>query len=49
MGKQVTFNQNDEELVCRITEYQNAHGLSSFVSAIRKLCNDALKIAEIQR
>ncbi len=47
MSKKITFNDNDENLVERIIEYQKAHGLPSFVSAVRKLCDDALKIKEI--
>ena len=47
MAKKITFNDNDESLVERIKEYQKAHGLPSFVSAVRKLCYDALKIKEI--
>lgn len=47
MSKQVTFNDNDEELIRKISEYQEAHGLPYFVSAVRKLCDDALKIKEI--
>ena len=44
MSKLVTFTDNDETLI----EYQKAHGLSSFVAAVRKLCSDALEIAKIQ-
>lgn len=47
MTKHITFIDNDEELIKKIEEYQKAHGLSSFVSAVRKLCDDALKIKEI--
>ncbi len=45
--KAVKFIDDDEELVERIKEYQKAHGLSSFVAAVRKLCKDALVVAEI--
>ncbi len=47
MAKNFKFNDNDEEIVEKITEYQKAHGLPSFISAVRKLCSDALKIKEI--
>ncbi len=47
MAKKITLNDNDEQLGKRIREYQEAHGLPSFVSAVRKLCDDALKIKEI--
>ena len=43
----VKFNESDADLIKRIIEYQTAHGLSSFVGAIRKLCKDALEIEKI--
>lgn len=43
----VKFIDDDEELIKKIEEYQKAHGLSSFVAAVRKLCKDALAVAEI--
>ena len=43
----VRFIDDDKELVKRIEEYQKAHGLSSFIAAVRKLCKDALAVAEI--
>lgn len=46
--KQLKFNEADKDLVAKITEYQKAHGLSSFISAVRKLCNDALEIEKIR-
>ncbi len=45
--KGVKFIDDDEELIKKIEEYQKAHGLSSFVAAVRKLCKDALAVAEI--
>lgn len=48
MSKKVEFTDNDEALIVKIKEYQKAHGLSSFVAAVRKLCSDALEIAKIQ-
>ena len=48
MTKQIKFNDNDTELIKRIIEYQNAHGLSSFIATIRKLCNVALEIEKIR-
>ena len=48
MSKIITFTDNDEALIAKIKEYQKAHGLSSFVAAVRKLCSDALEIAKIQ-
>lgn len=45
--KAVKFIDDDEELVERIKEYQKAHGLLSFTAAVRKLCKDALAVAEI--
>ena len=44
----VKFNENDADLIRRIVEYQKAHGLSSFIGAIRKLCKDALEIEKIR-
>ena len=48
MTKQVNFLERDTELIKRIIEYQNAHGLSSFIATIRKLCNVALEIEKIR-
>lgn len=48
MEKQVKFKESDAELISAIVEYQKAHGISSFVGAVRKLCKDALEIAKIQ-
>ena len=47
--KHIILNDTDEdkELVSKIKDYQKAHGLSSFVSAVRKLCKDALEIEKI--
>lgn len=45
--KGVKFIDDDEELIKKIEEYQKAHGLSSFTAAVRKLCKDALAVAEI--
>ena len=47
MVKIVNFGEKDKELVDKIKEYQTAHGLPSFISAVRKLCNDALEIEKI--
>lgn len=44
----VKFNDNDADLIKRIVEYQKAHGLSSFIGAVRKLCKDALEIEKIR-
>ena len=43
----VKFIDDDEELIKKIEENQKAHGLSSCVPAVRKLCKDALAVAEI--
>ena len=48
MKKVVNFIDRDKELIKKISEYQNAHGLPSFVSAVRKLCADALEIEKIR-
>ena len=46
--KVVNFLDSDKELVDKIQEYQKAHGLSSFVAAVGKLCKDALEIEKIR-
>ena len=46
--KTVKFNDNDKDLVRKIIAYQKAHGLSSFVAAVRKLCSDAIEIEKIR-
>ena len=48
MKKVVSFIDSDQELVDKIEEYQKAHGLSSFVAVVRKLCNAALEIEKIR-
>lgn len=48
MSKKVNFIESDKELIDKIIEYQKAHGLSSFIATVRKLCNDALEIEKIR-
>lgn len=48
MGKIVNFIDSDKELIEKIMNYQQEHGLPSFVATVRKLCKDALEIAKIQ-
>ena len=48
MPKHITFKEDDNELISKILDYKNAHGLSSFVAAVRKLCADALEIEKIR-
>ncbi len=48
MSKIIKFIDDDKELIDKIKEYQIAHGLSSFVAAVRKLCKDALEIEKIR-
>lgn len=48
MKKIVVFIDSDKELVDKIKEYQNAHGLTSFIATVRKLCKDALEIEKIR-
>lgn len=48
MAKIIKFIDNDKDLIDKIKEYQTAHGLSSFVAAVRKLCKDALEIEKIR-
>ena len=44
MPKQITFNNNDQKLTKQIVGFQKSSGLPSFVSAVRKLCEDALQL-----
>lgn len=46
--RRITFIDSDKDLIEKIIEYQKAHGLSSFVAAVRKLCKDALEIEKIR-
>ena len=48
MVKQIKFNDNDAELIRKIQEYQEAHGLPSFNAAVRQLCKDAIEIEKIR-
>lgn len=48
MRKIISFIEGDHELITAVQEYQVAHGLSSFVAAVRKLCKDALEIEKIR-
>lgn len=48
MARMVKFIDKDKELLMKISEYQKAHGLSSFIDAVRKLCSDALEIEKIR-
>jgi hypothetical protein len=48
MSKIIKFIDDDKELIDKIKEYQKAHGLSSFIAAVRKLCKDALEIEKIR-
>lgn len=44
----IKFTESDADLIKQITEYQKAHGLSSFIGTIRKLCKVALEIEKIR-
>lgn len=50
MAKHLVFNDTEEDkgLIHEIMKYQKAHGLPSFISAVRKLCKDALEIEKIR-
>lgn len=48
MSKMIKLIDDDQDLIDKIKEYQKAHGLSSFVAAVRKLCKDALEIEKIR-
>ena len=44
--KRIGFTQKDEELVEKITAYQEKNNLS-FIAAVRELCETALKMETI--
>lgn len=48
--KYVRFNGNerDKNLVKKIMDYQKKRGLSSFIGAVRNLCEDALDYKEVE-
>ncbi len=48
MAKTIKLLDSDGKLIDKIKEYQKAHGLSSFVATVRKLCSDALEIEKIR-
>ena len=47
MKKVINFIDGDKEFVDIIKKYQKAHGLSSFIVAVRKLCIDVLQVEKI--
>ena len=49
MSKQIKFTDSDYDkaLIKKIAEYQKSHGLSSFIAAVRKLCEDAIQVEKI--
>lgn len=47
--KGVKFTENDKELIQRIEQYRKEQKLSSFVEAVRKLCNNALDLRKITK
>ena len=47
MEKIVKFTDQDEDLIAKIQEYQKEHGLPYFITAVRKLCKDALEVEKI--
>ena len=49
MSKGVTFGDKDTQLINRIVAYQKEKGISSFVEAVRQLCEKALKFNEITK
>ena len=51
MSKGITFgdSKRDRDLIKRITDYQEKSGISTFVEAVRKLCDDALQLKKISK
>ena len=48
MSKHIVFKDDDKELIEQIENYKKAHGLSSFVATVRKLCEVAIQVEEIK-
>lgn len=48
MEKVIKFTESDADLIQKIKDYQIAHGLASFIGAVRKLYKDALEIEKIR-
>ena len=49
MSKSITFVDKDAQLIKKIVAYQKEKGISSFVEAVRQLCEKALKFNEITK
>lgn len=47
--KTVKFLEIDKFLVKRIEKYQKSKGLTSFIAAVRELCDDALTLKKISK
>lgn len=47
MKKAVVFVDADKKLINKIEKYQHEKGLSSFVAAVRQLCENSLNLNEI--
>lgn len=47
MEKTVRFIDSDADLIKKIRDYQEAHGLASFIGAVRQLCKVALEMEKI--
>ena len=44
---QVSFTDNDKELVAQIKIFQKLQGLPSFVAAVRLLCKNGLHMSDV--
>lgn len=44
----IKLGDSDKALIEKVKEYQVAHGIPSFVGAIRKLCQVALEVEKIR-
>lgn len=47
--KTIKFSESDKSLVKRIEKYQKSKGLSSFIAAVRELCDDAFTLKKISK
>lgn len=47
MGKQISFTDNDEELIKEIKKFQKAQDIKYFVEAVRILCKNGLRMSDV--
>lgn len=47
MSKNVSFTDNDKELVKQIQAFQKSQNLPSFIEAVRRLCKNGLHLSSV--